>query len=40
MIGNSPIGKSSLILRYSDNNFSEKYMTTIGVDFKIKTTTI
>jgi len=37
IIGDSNSGKSSLLLRYSEDNFSEKYLSTIGVDFKIKT---
>jgi hypothetical protein len=31
------VGKSSLLLRFADNHFSGSYITTIGVDFKIKT---
>lgn len=37
VIGNSSVGKSSLILRFSDNTFQESFYPTIGVDFKIKT---
>ena len=36
MVGNSAVGKSSLLLRFADNEFSENYMTTIGVDFRFK----
>ena len=34
------VGKSSLLIRFSDNTFSGSYITTIGVDFKIRTVNI
>lgn len=34
------MGKSSLLLRFADNTFSGSYITTIGVDFKIRTVDI
>lgn len=37
LIGNSSVGKSSLLLRFSDNVFNESFLPTIGVDFKIRT---
>ncbi len=30
------MGKSSLLLRYSDDSFSSTFITTIGIDFKVK----
>jgi small GTP-binding protein len=36
VIGESAVGKSCLLLRYTDNKFQESFMTTIGVDFKTK----
>lgn len=40
IIGDSGVGKSSLLIRFSDNIFSGSYITTIGVDFKIRTVVI
>jgi small GTP-binding protein len=37
IIGDSGIGKSSLMIRFTDDIFNNKYISTIGVDFKIKT---
>lgn len=37
LIGDTGVGKSSILLRYVDDEFRINYSTTIGVDFKIKT---
>ena len=37
LIGNSSVGKSSLLLRFVDNQWSDLFVPTIGVDFKIRT---
>jgi small GTP-binding protein len=37
LIGNSGVGKSSIIQRYMKNTFEESYKCTIGVDFLMKT---
>mmetsp|Transcript_24501 Transcript_24501/g.56453 ORF Transcript_24501/g.56453 Transcript_24501/m.56453 type:complete len:204 (-) Transcript_24501:271-882(-) len=37
LIGDSAVGKSSLLLRFADDVYSASYIATIGVDFKIKT---
>ena len=37
IIGDSAVGKSCLLLQFSDQTFSDNYVSTIGVDFKIRT---
>ena len=37
MIGDSGVGKTCLLLRYANDSFSPTFITTIGIDFKIKT---
>ena len=37
LIGDSGVGKSSLLLRFADSSYTGNYITTIGVDFKIRT---
>ena len=39
-LGNSKVGKSSFILRYTDNEFSIQIPTTIGIDYKYKFETL
>jgi len=40
LVGESGVGKSCLLLRYADDSFTDAFISTIGVDFKIKTVTI
>ncbi|KAL1523736.1 hypothetical protein AB1Y20_018665 [Prymnesium parvum] len=40
LIGDAGVGKSSLLLRFTDDSFEEHMASTIGVDFKVKTVVV
>ena len=40
LIGDSSVGKTSILLKYIDDQFPELHISTIGVEYKIKTLTI
>ena len=40
IIGDSSVGKTCILLRFSEDNFPVSHMPTIGIDFKIKTINI
>ncbi|GAQ88998.1 Rab family GTPase [Klebsormidium nitens] len=37
LIGDAGVGKSCILLRFADDTFRESYMSTIGMDFRIRT---
>ena len=37
LLGDTSVGKSCLLLRFCDNSFQEAHLTTIGLDFRLKT---
>ncbi|KAJ8383785.1 hypothetical protein AAFF_G00214720 [Aldrovandia affinis] len=37
LIGDSGVGKTCLIIRFAEDNFNSTYISTIGIDFKVKT---
>ena len=39
-LGDGQVGKTSIILRYIDNTFTLNYLSTIGIDVKIKKVTL
>ena len=36
IIGDSSVGKSALLVRFADDMFYKEYISTIGVDYRIK----
>ncbi|CAH8465352.1 unnamed protein product [Schistosoma turkestanicum] len=37
LIGDSAVGKTSLLLQFADNQFNHTFIATIGIDFKVRT---
>ena len=40
LIGDSGVGKSAILMRFADDSFTQSFITTIGIDFKIRTITL
>lgn len=40
ILGDSGVGKTAILNRFSDDTFNETYSTTVGIDFKIRTVMI
>ncbi|XP_049847934.1 uncharacterized protein LOC126304989 [Schistocerca gregaria] len=40
LLGDSGVGKSALMMRFADGSFKGSFMSTVGIDFKMKTVTI
>ena len=40
LIGDSSVGKTAILLRFADDSFSPNFISTIGIDFRIKTVEI
>lgn len=36
VIGDSSVGKSNIVMQFTEGKFSDSYLSTIGVDFKMK----
>ena len=40
LLGDSGVGKSSILLRFTDGKFNENFHSIIGVDFRFKNITV
>ena len=36
LLGDSTVGKTCFLMKYTDEMFSETYMSTIGLDYRLK----
>lgn len=36
IVGDSGVGKTSLLMRYTEDKFHTDFLSTVGVDFKVK----
>jgi len=37
LIGDSGVGKTSILFRFAEDSFNPSFISTIGIDFKIRT---
>ena len=35
-LGETSVGKTSIIMRYTEDKFSQQFLSTVGIDFKSK----
>ena len=40
VVGNAGVGKTACIFRYCENTFISGYVSTVGIDFKVKTVVV
>jgi len=40
LVGDSGVGKTSLLMRFADDKFSVNFISTIGIDFRFRTVNI
>ncbi|MFX1392131.1 MAG: hypothetical protein ACFFAH_01025 [Promethearchaeota archaeon] len=40
VVGDGGVGKTSMVLRYTENTFKENYLMTIGSNFSTKSVTL
>lgn len=36
MVGNSGVGKTAFVTRYCDDKFNDAFISTVGIDFRVK----
>ena len=36
MVGNSGVGKTAFVAMYCDNTFNPAFISTVGIDFRVK----
>lgn len=37
IVGNSGVGKTAFLVRYTDDHYVPTFVSTVGIDFKVKT---
>ena len=40
LIGDSAVGKSAILTRFADDSFTQSFISTVGIDFKIRHMTV
>ncbi len=39
IVGNSGVGKTAFLVRYTEDTYVSTFVSTVGIDFKVKTLT-